>query len=756
MLLKIKQLNNIGRFAELRHKADDFKQLALLFARNATGKSTIAAVLRSAAGQQAAPIAERVHKSGEAGPASAELEMEPGGIIAFSGGQWKRTPTPTLVFDQEFIRLNVHVAEEVTRGNKRSMFRIILGPGGMALSQKLDDLKVQGDELVQRRQRAAAAIQRAETSVTDVERFIKAEVPADFEAKMRRAEQAALRVEKSGEIGRTATLGASGISVDESAYAVLLRKTLAGGGSDLEQELARHVKKHSMEDRGRQWLRYGLEHSTTGDCPFCDQPLVSSTIFAALEALLGTQYQAMAGELDAVCACLAPLVGQGAGSLDRILSQNEHLLGFWGRIAELPPLPAFDDVQLANADRVLVDMLAGCEAKQRQPNVPLEITDEQRSEWSWSLQRLREYDAAVERANLIIQALKGGGNLPTSVDVQIAKQNSLKFNALAKRDLEPLKSHVDEWRDANEEHGRIAAVRTETQTALKNYMRETTGTYQSAVNNLLEKFGCNFRLCNTDTNFKGGGKPNADFCINLDGYVVPAGEDGAAPQPSFRTILSGGDKSALALAFFIAQALRRADIADVTIVFDDPFASQDASRQLETILRIRELAKLAKQVVVLSHDPRFLFSIWKDAVGLDMSEHQIGMVGEWRGEIRKWSCEKELEEEYVRRAAKIRAFASTGQHLKGCTDAEVAVQIRPFLEEFMDRRFPGRFARLEMLDTMVKGIADNPDDPLHPHHVKLAELNEFSRPEHHRDPDRQNPTQLRVQCQKVVDIVGRY
>jgi hypothetical protein len=160
--------------------------------------------------------------------------------------------------------------------------------------------------------------------------------------------------------------------------------------------------------------------------------------------------------------------------------------------------------------------------------------------------------------------------------------------------------------------------------------------------------------------------------------------------------------------------------------------------------------------VVLSHDPRFLFSIWKDAVALDVSEHQIGMIGEWRGEIRKWSCELELEEEYVRRAAKIRAFASNGQHLKGSTDSEVAGHIRPFLEEFIDRRFPGRFARLEMLDTMVKAIAGNPDDPLHAHHLTLAELNEFSRPEHHRDPDRQNPTQLKAQCRKVIDIVGRY
>ena len=31
VLLKIKRLDNIGRFAELRHKADDFKRLALLF-----------------------------------------------------------------------------------------------------------------------------------------------------------------------------------------------------------------------------------------------------------------------------------------------------------------------------------------------------------------------------------------------------------------------------------------------------------------------------------------------------------------------------------------------------------------------------------------------------------------------------------------------------------------------------------------------------------------------------------------------------
>lgn len=89
MLLKIDKLGHIGRFEELRHRAEPMKRLALLFARNGMGKSTLCAVLRSAVAQDAKAIDERVHL-GNAGAPMASLEVDGVGTVAFNNGAWNR------------------------------------------------------------------------------------------------------------------------------------------------------------------------------------------------------------------------------------------------------------------------------------------------------------------------------------------------------------------------------------------------------------------------------------------------------------------------------------------------------------------------------------------------------------------------------------------------------------------------------------------------------------------------------------------
>jgi wobble nucleotide-excising tRNase len=278
--------------------------------------------------------------------------------------------------------------------------------------------------------------------------------------------------------------------------------------------------------------------------------------------------------------------------------------------------------------------------------------------------------------------------------------------------------------------------------------------YEAGINELLESFGANFKFCQAKANYVGGA--NAQYCIDINGYALSAGESGSGERPSFRTVLSSGDKMSLALALFITQVRQRTDISDLILVFDDPFASQDTGRQFETAARIRELAAFSKQAVVLSHDPRFLHLVKKDATPIEYSEHQIGLDADWRGRICSWSSEEELKADYVRRAERIRGFAGTGQHLPGCSAALLAYDLRLFVEEYLDLRFPGRFAARTLLGAMIDDIDASPDDPLYSERRALREINEFARPDHHRGTSGPDPTQLRAQCKKVMRIVGSY
>ena len=75
---------------------------------------------------------------------------------------------------------------------------------------------------------------------------------------------------------------------------------------------------------------------------------------------------------------------------------------------------------------------------------------------------------------------------------------------------------------------------------------------------------------------------------------------------SFRNTLSSGDRSTLALAFFLAQLDLDPGLPNKIVVFDDPFTSQDRSRRSCTQQFIRRKSAAAAQVIVLSHDPEFL------------------------------------------------------------------------------------------------------------------------------------------------------
>ncbi|CNF19379.1 Uncharacterized protein conserved in bacteria [Yersinia nurmii] len=73
-----------------------------------------------------------------------------------------------------------------------------------------------------------------------------------------------------------------------------------------------------------------------------------------------------------------------------------------------------------------------------------------------------------------------------------------------------------------------------------------------------------------------------------------------------------GDKSALALAFFLSKFKSKINKSDI-IIFDDPMSSLDSHRRNTTILELSDLMNRGAQVFVFSHDAYFLSDMRKYA-----------------------------------------------------------------------------------------------------------------------------------------------
>ena len=180
-------------------------------------------------------------------------------------------------------------------------------------------------------------------------------------------------------------------------------------------------------------------------------------------------------------------------------------------------------------------------------------------------------------------------------------------------------------------------------------------------------------------------------------------------------------------------------------------------RQWETTSQIRALAKRACQVIVLSHDPRFLQLIEKDAEPGTRTSFQVNCDDKGVAEIRLWSSATELKDQYIRQAERIREFASTGTFLPGSDPDALVKDIRPFLENYIRARCPARYGPHVMLGDMAEDIAAaGIADPLFKEAEKLFALNEYTRPYMHGSASNPSPTELRAQCRKVIGLIGAY
>jgi ABC-type proline/glycine betaine transport system ATPase subunit len=89
-----------------------------------------------------------------------------------------------------------------------------------------------------------------------------------------------------------------------------------------------------------------------------------------------------------------------------------------------------------------------------------------------------------------------------------------------------------------------------------------------------------------------------------------------------RYSLSEGDKSTIALCFFLAR-LDVDNINNKIIVFDDPLSSFDYSRRNATIYQLSKIAELSRQFILLTHDLNFAYDFTQKCDYMDIINLKI-------------------------------------------------------------------------------------------------------------------------------------
>lgn len=760
VLKKILSIDNVGRLSSCKQKGPELKVYNLIFAENGRGKTTLCAVLRSLATGEHEHITERKTISPTAGEPSAVVRIETG-EVRFNKKTWNKTVPEIMIFDSTFVAQNVHAGEFVGRDHRLNLLEVIIGEAGVTHTTKVNKLDAEIRDKNSEIGASRGAIQAQLPKNVTVENFLSLAGDKAIDDKIA-VQTGALKTAKEAQaIEQKGLLAESLIPELPDGILTVLDKTLDDVSSDAEQHLRSQVARHEMHESGQSWLSEGLRYLKEDSCPFCGQGVKGLELVEAYKQYFSEAYAALISEIESVLSDLEATIGDAAiASMGSTHATNLAHHEFWRQHAkyEFAPLDFTIDVapKLA-ALRILAKTLV----TQKQAS-PLEVVkpsqefEDVHSSAKSSGEVLASYNIQVQAANVAIEEKKQEA---AGADAKMIEADLSRL-ALTKLRLEnKMKPLCDKHIALSAKKDQLDRDKKVAKEALDAHADAMIGNYESTINELLVGFGAGFSLTNSKKTYVGG-RPISTYQILINNQAVDLG-DATTPvgEPSFRTTLSAGDKSTLALAFFLAKLDHDPNKASSIIVFDDPFNSQDRSRRERTAALLKKYGGECKQMILLSHDPFFLNLVHSKLPKAERHCMQLSRVPANYTTLEEWDVEKETQDGYFKDHAALSSYL-----LNGAKDLiDIARKIRPVLEGYLRYRFPNQFPANEWLGDMIGRIrSDGSSHAMFPALPELTEINDYSKKYHHEtnpgkaDNEPLNDGELQSYARRTLDIAGGY
>lgn len=678
-------LRNLGQFDSVDSGQQlPLSKVALIYAENGRGKTTLAAVLHSLGTGDPTSIVER-KRLGSAHPPHVVINGPGNTSALFQNGDWQRRLGRFLVFDDNFVAENICSGIKVETDQRQKLHELIIGSQGVTLSGAVQAAVQRIEQHNVELQRRAAAITPAFRGDLTVDGFCALQVREGIDAAIQEAERNVAAALQADEIQRFRLFAPITLpEFDPAAIERVLSRQLR----DLESAAARRVQEHiaSLGQRGEEWVAGGMGRLRGETCPFCAQALGGSPLIAHYQAYFSQEYRALKQEIDqAIQQLAAAHSGEMMAAFERSVAQAAQTQQFWSRFARVEPI-VLDTAAIALAWKTAYErMREVLLTKQAAPLDAVALSDEIKA-------AIRAYHNRRDEVVCLHQSLVAANR-----EIDLVKERSAAANVPAlERDLRSLQSErargtpeavtlCNEYLAEQQAKTATGRERDQAREALDTYRGAVFPGYETAINTYLQRFNAGFRLGRVGSvNTRGGSSCNYVVLINT--HEVPL-NPGDAPGPCFKNAMSSGDRNTLALAFFFASLEREPNLDQVTVVIDDPMTSLDAHRSLATIQEIRRLSAIVGQVVILSHSKPFLCAVWE---GLDTNERSAMRIAS-RNEsstLAAWDVNQDCITEHDRRHSLVSQYI---QGNIGINEREVAAALRPILEAFMRVAYPRHF-----------------------------------------------------------------
>ena len=751
MLERIAEIRGIGLLHQANGKPHTCQKATLIYADNGRGKSTLATVLRSVSTGDVSLIADRKTVDGTFAP-KVVLHFNSGHKVSFDAGAWSEQRPEVLVFDADFIECNVHSGGTVSTGHRKNLLEFALGEAAVsarsAVEKATNDAKVETGKV----QTLTAQLSGHHTGLT-LQQFEKLPKVPDSDAQVNALQK---RIVATGNVAaivaKPVPLAAVAPTLDLTGVFADLSTSL----KDVHDTAEKTVKQHAGKLGGKAaegWLSQGHQFDDSEACPYCGQGTVGNNLIQAYQTHFNMAYSALKAKVALLHGSVRTATASTiVGTFQQAVAVAVAHANGWAEYVKTEPI-SFDakatQSALADLQALLLDR---CDKKLAAPSESAGSTGDlelAKSLWNKVVACMHAANTAVNAANALISAYKS--QLATESAQQLQPQ--VQHLQACKRRHDPvavgLFSQLATARLAAD-----AAEKTKkgARDNLDALMTATLAKYEKAINALLKKFGASFSIKGMGANFRGAA-PRSEYGLLLRGRDVAL--DGGSP--TFATALSDGDKRTLAFAFFIASAIADPKLGSRIVVIDDPMCSLDLNRKHHTRAVLKKLHSKVEQLVVLAHDPYFIRdlrdSLRKDDSAAAIALFQLGLATGDYTDFASLDVDKVCESVYFQHHRVLNEFVAGG----GGDPKPIAKAIRPMLEGYLHRRFPGLIPKSLMFGQALAVIRDAvPPSPLcHAQNLvdDLNEINDYAGQFHH-DANPNSDT-VRVVASELKTFVDR-
>jgi wobble nucleotide-excising tRNase len=746
-LKKITKLQNIGKFHKASISGGEYRKYTLFYAGNGRGKTTLCAVLRSLKTGSATLIEDR-RTLGETAPPEVQLLLD-GSVAAFANSKWNATVDALHIFDGAFVTENVHAGEEVSTDNRRSLYRIIVGTKGVQLAEEIDALDAKVTEITAKIGTEKKALQQHVSGGLTFEKFLALAEDPDIDQKIAAQLGKIKAATQAVEIAAKSLLKVQFVPLLPETFLPSLEKTVAGVSADAAKNLEDHLSKHKFGEDGEGWLATGIQHVNEDSCPFCAASVQGNQLVELYRAYFDEAYETfkaalikLQGEVEQNLSEAAAL--KATARFADLAKEVEYWRAF-GKV-DFEPVPSLNSL----ADKLAVlssEAKKAIEAKIASPLEKVDVTALQKanSEWQTLVTELDACNASLVEANTGVQAIKAA---TAAVNKPALEKGLQELEAIKKRYAPNVKMLADGYNALVTEKAKLVALKDQKKEELDAYDATVLPKYHDAINAYLAQFGAGFSLMKSEKNYVGK-VPQWMYTIEINKQAVDVTVKPGLGEASFQTAMSAGDRSTLALAFFLAQLELDPNLKDAIVVFDDPFTSLDEFRRVMTAKTIFRIGQAASQVIVFSHDKHFLNEVFGKIVGAQCATFQISSTKK-NSSIELWDLPREVKEGYLQDHMELKDF------FEGHAGDAKAMRtlMRPLLEKYIRYRFPNQIPDGKWLGEMLGIIAADPNHPLQPLYQDIDDINQFTAPYHHDPNTAFDEDEVRTFVGRTLAVVG--